>query len=647
MPKKIHCNEIKQRSPIVYIFVGEIDEGIKDGIKHIHKKRVGAGGIGYITAYPQNTREEIVSEVNLLRREFIKNTYSAAGEIKLNYVVSADNADGLFLATVKSWLNEHFKLLYPAAIATDVFLLLDDVNVSPNEHRNAVLKIADEMGMQDSAMVYILSNLNNSGIYNEESKLNIINSIALIALFKEYASPQPDGTTRYIYNEHFFKEDCFRQGNGGKFATLGHYKLKKPMGLIKKIVLTKLLLLMQNGKGFDGGFDPTINTTSNQLNLTLDDLLALPLNRTISAGEKTSMSNMGALQALFGKRLDLFYKVNEQSQADNVLVELKKYFEEAVCSVNVGFFKTFDETSPDGALTKRLLQMLDELKYAAKIAEAQFESWKGQPISDNGKISLSVLTSIQAFPYKLAEKYLKFKHTLSSYKHQINQLEKAIEEVKQFHFKLALTKQKIDEIVSRYNKEIDETEEKLMPMQSSVRKFYEAALIDCIGESMTEFLNIYSSLFNLSEEGKFSLFIEKLETFVEENVFKKHTAFQKPFAESTAQILCFNSEAQTDDEAYRLIFDEIVAGKTFNVFLKTGMSRLHCEINVMLGTESKLAHTIRSGAASCANKVNIFYEAEKEIGDVDIIYHAGGFSQEDLYYNELFPEKLNGDRHGR
>ncbi len=631
---------LRQNNPVLYIFVDMPDDHAIRRIKAVHESRVDARGIGYMTINEGCKKEQISGDLQAATTQFLTKKYITSGEIKVVYVVNADARFAKTIHSLKQYVEYYLHFLYPGGVVSDIFLILDDtINLARNlnNYRGEVIQILSQM-RSDNCMVYILSNVNNHRLFKDENDDNVYTSIALLCLLKDFVSEQPDkqfseDQVYKWYNERFFKDDSYK--NGGDFMTVGHQIIKKPIQMIKKLLLVELLIFKQFSMTRDCDFEWKVKKLpeTNWNNLK-DNIFGLAMDTAFDESLLPNFTNKQALERIFGKRLEQFFEVNFKEEHQNDGAEIiKNYLHEAAKDPSLGFYYVYEITSPNGYLREHLAEILLEQENALEGVNAREISWLNEFVTLPKK-KLTDFAKIPEHIYEMAANYLEPRFRRLEPTLEMNKLRDALAFVVSFHEELNHTRVELMSFVESTTDHVMKDSSDLFLSNDNVNEYYTGMLHDFLADD-ERFDAIYQRLWRCTDKTEIKLYIAEIENFISQVVLNLNM-FQKSVVSDLNEIFSLGQPSRTEKSVFDDIWDWIIKNQVFNVLLKSGGKNLHSEINVFLDVHNQMPVRTKKGPIS-RDKINLFYNENNE--SIEILYHLGAFAKEDLYYNAIYDAK--------
>jgi len=538
-------------------------------------------------------------------------------------VVNADSPQAPMLNDIMCDLEGYVTYLYPGCILTDIFLMLDDVHdLSMATHRGEIIDMLTKM-RSDTCMLYMISNLNSHKLYEPNAHFNMMHSIALSGIMKDYISMQSKEQIYRWYNERYFQEDCYR--TGGHFMTLGYLSISRPLKLIKKLMLIELLTYRENQfkPGHTFVWEAQRVPDKNKIWLK-ENIYGLCMDASINLDGLRNYTNEKALNVLFGERLEHFYDSNfKTGHSSNGDFQIRKYLRETAYEPSKGFYYVHALTSPDGDLRKYLVGLLEEAQSEIISIDTETDNWRNERCKPPKQLFRNP-NRIPDFVYELAVRYLEPRFLRLQPELEIMRLKEAIEYVDKCYREFDNNRKKVDEYILRCKEEAKRLREsdEVFADSGNLHTYYIARLREFI-ENDTKFNAIYTGLWRSLENDALDLYAAELEGYIE-NTVMRGDGFDRGIVEDIT-----GAWGVVGGKVYESIWRYIIKNRHFNIMLKSGCKNLYSEINVFMDASSQLARW-----AGTKEKINFFY---KENADrIDVLYHGGAFAAGDLYYEALY-----------
>ncbi|MCL2698866.1 MAG: hypothetical protein FWE68_00985 [Defluviitaleaceae bacterium] len=602
-----------------------IDENDLDRVREIQAKRVDVKGVGYLSIDGKYIKDSLIADIRGVQSKFLTTVYITSGEIKIVYVLNADSTTAPQIADIRSDVEGYLAYLYPGGILADIFLFLDDVHdLSAASHRGEIIDTLAEM-RSDTCMLYMLSNLNSHKLHEPAARSNMLHCVALLGIMKDYVSLQSSEQIYKWYNERYFQEDCYR--TGGVFMTVGYLSIRRPLALIKKMMLVELLTCREQREALACDFVWDTQGFSDDSGTWLrENIYGLCMDAAVNLDGLGNYTNKKALQVLFGDRLERFFEVNFQAarQAASGDTAIRKYLRDCVRDPSRGFYYVHAITAPDGALKNYLEGLMDKTEAEIASLESRAENWQLERCNPP-KQRWPGTNRTPDFVYEMAAKYLEPVFERLQPEAALKRLDEALDYVDACHREFERKRKQLTEFITRIKEETEDLRESddVFIDSGSLNGFYIKNLRALV-DTDPKFDAIYSRLWRALENDTIGIYAAELESYIE-NAVMRHEDFDRGIVDD----LTGAWGSAGGSEVYESIWRHIIGNKHFNILLKSGCKNLHSEINVFTDSSGKLARW-----AGGREKINFFYE--ENCDSIDVLYHGGAFSPEDLYYEGLY-----------
>jgi hypothetical protein len=439
---------------------------------------------------------------------------------------------------------------------------------------------------------------------------------------KDYVSLQSSAQIYKWYNERYFQEDCYR--TGGVFMTVGYLSISRPVSLIKKLMLVELLTCRENPQIHDCPFLWDTQRLSGDTGAWLrENIYGLAMDATVNLDGLGNYTNKKALEVLFGDRLEKFFEVN--FQADPMAsgdTPIRKFLRECARDPSRGFYYVHAITAPNGALKTYLEGLLDNAENALASLELRAKGWQLEKCSPPRQ-RWQKTNRAPEFVYELAILYLEPEFERLQPENEIKRLDEALDYVDACHREFERKRKQLSEFIAGIKNESDSLRESddVFIDSGSLSGYYIKKLRDLV-ERDPKFDAIYSRLWRALENDSIGIYAAELESYIENTVMRRED-FDRGIVDDLA------GAWGGGGEVYESIWRHIIGNRHFNILLKSGGKSLHSEINVFMDTSGQLARW-----AGAREKINFFYE--ENCDSIDVLYHGGAFSPEDLYYEGLY-----------
>ena len=611
-------------NPVLFIFLGKainmldpfmdlLDEYVLDGASFISMQE-----------HPYD--EWIKDEINRVHQEFIRRSFDSNGIIRVNYIMSADYWD---LTALKETVNKYIAMLYHLEIHTDIYWLLDDASAldgrTPNRIRT--MEMLDGGKLTD-ANIYLISNLDSNNVLLQEE--DTLRTIVLLSLFKDYEPGYfPVAPDASRYNEYLFYENArasASQKRDAVFLTAGCRGLQMPQKELQGFFVNILLDLKPDKWQDTGNFDidSIICADYTQFSKIVDREYVYGLTLPeIRSSDYIGLSRSAIIKRLFGKRLDGVLKIYVNESVDlsdkDLLIKAMD---------NLSFYQALDILGSGGAWRTAVENAIEENGRLLQAAQENFKKWLQDEhnIKSAGKRNLSFLVKVEDWPFVLAQKYLDKSSKVAALESFDKHLWQLLAKIDEYYTTLLDYLQTVRAAQDTLNWDtiaLDTIFEQFVPNVSdyfySVFKKYEdihSGSLKTLTDPMIQHLR----------EGTFVEYVSRLATFVENELL--------PSMNLRFTDLLTYLERECKGQLPLLLADWAKQGRHFSMSLKTGYVSLHTETGLFLPQSVDAASIKTNYETSGLGRMNLF--VDKDAGRIDVLYHAGVFSINDLYYKDLY-----------
>ena len=617
-----------QSNPVIFVAIGQgadMWQYLSPAIKGY------ANAVAYIEM-PEIPVEEMddwfKSEVGRIWKEFLnqgqeknpsQGQYSA-DIVRVNYLLGTDEP-GLKLPAIRQHIEKYLNILYPAGFLTDIYCLLDDDKILENEHgrKSAMKMLQEESG--EGLRVYLLSNLTSQNVLIPNSA--IAHTISMLTLFKDCV---PDvyvtGADASRYNELHFCDNCYSKQ--GQFLTASSLNVTVPQEGLRALLLTEILAI---GRSNNLGIAPldssafAVTNTQPYSIKTMDYLLGMAIPE-ISLD--TMVPRRQWISLLFGKRLEKLIQdmiCNVETQEEESLPNL--------IDPNSNLFDLQRYTAEDGIYQAFLTDAIRDVENEIAIAQSKLDSWlDGTPDLSKGsketdKRRLSPLLTQDLLPFTIAQEYM-------SKQAKIKQLGQKIDIYKARRQAIANANQEILNHIATLDAVIAPNLQKVAVLDTAFAPFSPCAS-DYFRKIFAEYTETDSQgLFELSKtitaaivKAALPQCIKTVEDYIEEKILP---IFNKPIMDT----MC---ELTGKDDVSAALGEWVYNHRQWNIRLKTGYANLYTEINIFMPAKGA-ANVKRRYEERGLGRMNLF--TDEGADSVAVLYHAGAFNIEDLYYESLY-----------
>jgi len=613
---------ITQSNPVVFVTLGQCS-GLWPMLSSSLKGYLDI--VGYIAAPDRFDDDFIKNEVGRIWREFLRRDPSLADVIRVNFVMRADKA-GTGLPALRESIEWYFQKLYPAGMMTDVYCLLDDANLlSDGGRRRDVLNmLAHEQS--HGLVVYLLSNLTSMNQFITDE--NICHTITLLSLFKDCV---PDlyvaGADASRYNEFFFLENCAMRH--GVFLTAGSLVLSVPRDALKALYMAELLAF---------GMDKPLETEPGEGEVTLlsapPEVLRKPTKSMdylfgmaipeVSRGEAFTREQW--LNRLFGQRLEQLVEQSKQTSEES---SVENFDFSVLGEIKANIFDLLRQTGKGGFYEQVVKQIVSDANYDLRRAEDAFLEWiesvpamkKGTPETATRRLSPFIVQHI--WPYILASEYLRKQMKLQHLANKIASLEGHSQLVAKVHQALLGYMDNLHTVIQSYNEKAETLNDAFAAFTPRAVDYFRQSFKEYAASHHDELVKLSKGMTAFLYRGDISKYLERLEGYIDNNILPSQT---KPVMDILYEL--------TDGKfAAEALGEWVLQSRHMNMRLKTGTTGIYMEANLFMPDahgDVSAADVKKQYEGRALGRMNLF--AKTDADRVAVLYHAGSFNAEDLYY---------------
>ena len=606
-------------------------------------------GVRYIPVPDDFDDATIKAQVGQVWREFLQEATDHSNVIRINYLLCADDS-GMVFPALKRTVEKYFHSLYPAGVMTDIYYILDDANILDDSgNRRNIMQMLKE---EQAERVYLLSNLTSTNTFISET--SIATTIALLTLFKDCVPElYVTGADASRYNEFFFLENCATRH--GYFLTAGSLILTMPIDALKALLVTELLAFGQENwieqpESMDGIL-PEPPEVARRPVPPMDYLCGLAIP-DVKRDDKPTRKMW--ISRLFGQRLDKLPRdaSNDTSHAtaqtathvavnfgesdgiDNLAINDPSSHEGvdpsgvAFCGHNLYDLLRYAEAG--GVYEKKITETIVNIEDDLRKAEEQFDRWLDEmPNLTKGsyeptKRRLSPLVNQDLWPYELASDYLMHQAELEHFRERIQAMEQQRLVVKNFYQKLQGFLGKVQAAAAPYEEQALGLNNAFSAFSSNADSYFRQNFKEYASQHQGELADLSKEMTGYLLRGEISQYIARVDSFVDSHVMPS-------FNKSVVDILHELSVIGEGNAA--ALGDWALQNRQYNIRLKIGYTSLYTEANLFmpaLSNPTVAANVKRHYERRGQGRMNLF--AKKDANRVAVLYHAGSYDLEDLYY---------------
>jgi len=572
--------------------------------------------------------DSIKSEIGRIWREFLQQGKNTADIVRVNYIMGTDEV-GLMLPILRQHMEKLLSALYPAGILTDIFCILSDDKLLENEDNRKMIMAMLQSESSNGASVYLLSNLTseNELVTND----SIANTIAMLTLFKDFVPESyVTGADASRYNEFFFLDNCFaRQGH---FLTASSLNVTIPQEGLKALLMAELLAY---GKNNMLSPSPEINIDDNffsETNLApasiqgMDYLLGMVIPQVDIVSQRTRQQ---WISQLFGTRLELLFDSNIETN-DSTPSPLN------LPTRSINFFDLLRYTDQGGLYETHAHNALECAKTNFTNADTRFRTWlNNMPVltkntPEAAKRRLSPLASQDMWPYVIANEYLHRKSSLRYLQDTIVVLNDRHRQVLSMHQHLLGLLEHVDNKIGEFVQTSQILDITFAPFSSNAASYFRELFYEFAEQNRDEIFHLSTGMTESVLQGDLTQHLTQLEDYID-NVILHSDQFNKPIMTTMRNLVATGGHSDIATALGEWVFNR----RNWNIRLKTGYASLHTEINLFMPTQdaADVKHRFEERGLG---RMNLFIDDNAD--RVAVLYHAGAFGLEDLFYESLYAD---------
>ena len=604
-----------QRNPVLFIFLGRANQLLLPFQEILTDYKI--DGTAFIQMDKHFNPDLIKDEINRIQQELIQRTYHSNGVIRINYILAGDKWD---LPALRLTLEKYIKMLYPSDILTDIYWLLDDASAlnARTPERIRTMSVLDNVR---KAQIYMMSNLDNNNIYTPLE--DILRTIALLTLFKDCEPDSyPGAPDASRYNEFLFMENAgiCRKGQHG-FYTAGSRSLQIPKKELKGFWVSLLLnWVPEKTNQIDISKFIDIEIIPFSKIVDKDYFYGLSIPKNIRSKDFNGYNREKLIQILFGSRLNKALQIYSSGNIKTPSMEdLLKALE------SLSFYSAFDILSKNGWQTD-VKKKIAEIKRELIKAEDDLKNWlDGVPDLNNKSRRLSLWKKQEVWPYELARAYLDRASEINGL-HALKQyLQKVLDLVNRYYDTISGYHKIVKEAQNTLEWDTEALDAAFELFVPHVSEYFFELFSNYARGHVDELQNLTEPMLNHLKSGTFVKYVSALADFADLHLI--------PIADRCFADLLEYLKNNTGKCFLSLLTDWAVNGRRFGCLLKTGYSGLYTEASMYMPKEN--AGKVKAGYESRGlGRMNLF--TNEDTTHIDIIYQAGIFSFDDLYYKDLY-----------
>lgn len=562
-------------------------------------------------------------EIGRIWRNFLHEGQVTADIVRVNYIIGTDEL-GLMLSAVRQYLEKYLAALYPAGVLVDIYALLDDDRILENNDSRKTIITMLQHEQQKGSMVYLLSNLTSQNMLIPDT--SIAHTIAMLSLFKD-CSPElyVTGADASRYNELYFSDNCYK--NRGQFLTASSLNVIIPQDGLRALLMQELLTLGRDESyKIDDIFDESFLLVSNSQQSIAKPIeyffgMAIP-----EANPTDELTHKQWIKRLFGNRLETL--VIQQAQEHEGLG-----FTPPIANL----YDLFRQTGEGGIFESRINEAIGIAEENLRIHEEKLDKWLTTTPNSASKMEtrrLSLFINQSLWPYKIAAGYVRRQSKLQTIRIQIDVLKKKYELVTLAHQNLHTYLEIVNTAIEKYEQEVDSLNINFAPFSPLATDYFRSLFREYADSNRKELLKLSKEMTRALLQEDFSLYLIQLGEYIDKHILTSEL-FNKPMMD-TLRAIASTSEHNDISAA---LGDWVFNQRTWNIRLKTGYANLHTEINIFMPIQdaADVKHRYEERGLG---RMNLF--TDESANRVSVLYHAGAFNLEDLYYEGLYSDTEAG-----
>ena len=589
----------KQSNPVLFVMMGAAAALSGPLTRLLEGYQIKAAGCVNVPEPIKTTH--IQGDIHYIQQGFLQHRYTTGGLIRVGYVLHGDAPK---LLPLRTHIEKCLLPLYPSGIITDIYWLTDETSALENDRAARAASMQVLQNGLPEAQIYMLSNLNSNS--HHASWEEVLLTVALLTLFKDGEPREyvvsPDASR---YNEFMFMQNA-AVGTEKPFLTAGSGRLQVPEKALRALLITALLNQL-----------PLPKTTAPPLPIPLvqpwtpheDFIYGFALSPEAGRYVLNGLTRKEVLTKFFGTRLDTVLDMNPPhcEESPDLMVLLK----------NTLLFDALATIKHDGPWAVALEAAMEENQKKIAAAELDFGIWASTPVDiqalKTDKKRLLPFYSVPNFPYTLGAEYLARLAALRAYKLLQERLETLLVDV--FNLSEAYEERRlaVEKLRKPFEEEANALTEEDTPFAATKEYFMD--LFTQHAHANAERLQLLTA--NLGTENP----LPALDRYINTRLLTD-PVFVRPFTELLSSVADGRS-----------LTDWAAENRHTQIRLRAGSSSLYSEANLHMPTDwAANVKTTYEGRGH--GRVNLF--TDSEANRVSVLYHAGAFGADDLYYADLY-----------
>lgn len=589
---------ITQSNPVLFVMMGDTAALAPTLTRLLAAYRMGAADCVIV---PDADFSHLRAEINRIQQDFLQYRYTTVGLARVCYVLH----DAGFLLPLRTHVEAVVSPLYPSGLLTDVYWLTDESGTLERDIADRANSMAVLQDALPDAQTYLLSNLNSESRHTPWEE--VLHTVTLLTLFKDGEPPQyPVSPDASRYNEYLFKQNTEQFTGRKPFFTAGSAQLQVPQKALRALVMAALLSPLPVAAP-PAPIVPLAQSTPASYEEEFIEGLALPVEAPQLITEGMPIRTI--LARLFGTRLGAITDAHPPATDENDLRALEQSMDD-FC-----LYEAIDLTAPAGAWQTFINRAITDTQTQMDDAQAALDAWLDTRQSlkalKTDRRPLSFYFKQTLYPYKLAAQYLKRTAAQRAYVAQLEKHQALLTFVQKLHKKLEERAAMVQDVCRAY--------------EADARGLTPAGTP--LGGTSDYFVKLFTrhvranvaAIRTLTRPLRTEIPQKELETYVE-NKLLPDPEFTRSFPELLAHI--------ADDEAVTHW-----ASAVRHTHIRLRSDALYTETNLHLSAE-RAADVKARYEALHPGRTNLF--ADSDADRISVLYHAGAFAPEDIYYAELY-----------
>lgn len=641
-------NGIEMNNPVIYIFLDELQDGIKNnyssGIVDYFSTRlnnIDSIGIININEHDSNANsEEICSNIRTKLMEFQKNFMTKSyryADYRRIYIIcnlskesESDSISGIEI--VINEITDYFKSFRMTTLIDifGYFSIYNDYDIKKT--RDNITKNLDtiEKLYQNNKihMVYLLSDINSKRIRTEP---DITNSLILSSLIKDCTGDSHYKNNLKLYDERNFIENVninMKSRNSGKcpFYTLGFKKMDAHFdGLVNAVVLSIINKCRETSAKSLGLNLNSFDLSKRMEFFRIEDIYSIMMSSNGFSHQNITKGDV--LKSFFGDRADLFFDINAQ-KAGNIIeqmhsglfTKLNKTFQSSLADINMGMYniKSVLTDYIENVIKKEEEKVINALN-EQNIALNNFSS--GYIKNDNKEIGGLLGQKIRELPYEILYEYLEIK-SQQFYLNKIKSLILKYRSLVEDYIKTINEKDSaLNDFMKIIDRQIKNSIRNSQLISTNFYEYYEKKTVKYIEDNYKDF---FEGLYQYFYSDNIIKLKEKLMDYADKIISSQ--GFMQDFHSEVYSRILFadnKSEYKTDKDVSELINKEIFEDRIY--FLEILKSSSFFEEICYVSEENPIIFS----SDNFENR-DVCYFSDSNVNGFNVVYFVGGFYVDDI-----------------